>query len=411
MPADVLVTGIGIVSPAGIGCEQTWRRLLAAGKAACRLAGGWHPKSEPVCAAPIGGFSAPAGTEHLSRTSQLAVAAAEEALASARLADRPVTSGRMAASIGTSKPLVDLFLPDRCDADADTRLFFRPSCGWFDFLPDAPARTISARFGLALVHSTVCACSTGLHAIIRGAEMIRNGEADIVLAGGADSSLSPLWLAAYQNMGVLAPEHPELGPAWACRPFDRYRNGFVVGEGAALLVLESRDSVTRRGVSPWAWLRAWAIGSDPAGLTRLSEDGSPLAEVVQTALNNGSTRPADVCCIYAHGTATRQNDLAEVSCFRRVFGRHLTSLPVISTKGAIGHLMGAAGAVETALAVLAGQNRRSPGTATLVEPDPEFAGLRLPTGTFDLAAGAILKTSLGFGGHLAAIVVQRPERC
>lgn len=409
MPADILVTGIGIVSPAGIGCEQTWRTLLANGKAVRRLAGGWHPRFATVCGATIDAFNPPPGTEHLSRTSQLAVAAAEEALAWAKLAGRPAAaSGRIAASIGTSKPLVDLLLPDPCDADPDRRLRIRPSCGWFDFLPDAPARTISARFGFARVHSTVCACSTGLHAIIRGAEMIQEGQADIVLAGGADFSLSPLWLGAYQNMGVLAPEDPELGPAWACRPFDRQRKGFVVGEGASFVVLESRASANRRGVSPWACLRAWAIGSDPAGLTRLSGDGSPLAEVVQTALHNGSTRPEDVSCIYAHGTATPQNDLAEVSCFRRVFGRHLTSLPVVSTKGAIGHLMGAAGAVETALAVWAARAGRSPGTATLVEPDPEFADLRLPTAAFDLEAGALLKTSLGFGGHLAAVLVQPP---
>ena len=407
MPADVLVTGIGIVSPAGISREQTWRTLLADGRAVHRLEGGFGPGFGPLCAATVDGFSPPAGTEHLSRVSQLAVAAAEEALISARLATQS-EGVRIAASIGTSKPLVDLLLPGPRGVDQDGTLRTRPPCGWFDFLPDAPARTICARFGLAPAHSTVCACSTGLHAIIHGAETIQNGEADIVLAGSADSSLSPLWLAAYRNMGVLAQEHPELGPAWACRPFDRHRSGFVVGEGAALVILESRDSASRRGVSPWARIQGWAIGSDPAGLAQVSENGTPLAEVVRSALNHGSVRSQDISCLYAHGTATPQNDLAEMNCFRQVFGRHLTSLPVVSTKGAIGHLMGAAGAVETVLAVLAGQSGRSPGTATLVEPDPEFADLRLPTRAFDLAAGASLKTSLGFGGHLAAIVVKRP---
>jgi len=397
MPADVVVTGIGVLSPAGIGWEETWRTLLANGRAVRRLVGGERPGFVPCCAATIDVFRPPPGTEHLSRTSQLAVAAAEEALLSAELETRAAVR-KVAVSVGTSKPLIE----------SSGSLRIRPPCGWSDFLPDAPARAICDRFGLIRVHATVSACSTGLHAIIRGAEMIRDGEAEIVLAGSADSSLSPLWLAAYRNMGVLAEEHPELGPAWTCRPFDRHRNGFVVGEGAAVVVLESAASATRRGVSPWARLQGWASGSDPAGLAQVSESGAPLAEVVQAALDHGSVHPQDVSCVYAHGTATPQNDLAEINCFRQVFGQHLTSLPVVSTKGAIGHLMGAAGAIETALAVQARRDGRSPGTATLVEPDPAFVGLCLPTTSFDLAAGAILKTSLSFGGHLATIVVQKP---
>jgi 3-oxoacyl-(acyl-carrier-protein) synthase len=235
--------------------------------------------------------------------------------------------------------------------------------------------------------------------------MIRDGDAELVLSGSADCSLSPLWLAAYQQMGVLASEHPDRGPAWACRPFDRTRSGFAVGEGAAMLLLESRESATRRGVRPWARLAGWAAGSDPQGLIQLSEADSPLAEVIEKAISRAGLGPQDVACVCAHGTATIANDRTEIDSFRRVFGRHLTSLPVVSAKGAVGHLMGAAGAVETALAILTRFHGKGPGTSTLIESDPRFSDLCLPATSFSLPAGAVLKTSLGFGGHLAAIVV------
>jgi 3-oxoacyl-[acyl-carrier-protein] synthase II len=407
MSADVLITGIGIVSPAGLGREATWSALLAGGMSVRRLVGGIKPEKQPFCAAPVHGFQPPAGTEHLSRTCQLAVAAAGEALDAAGLSGNP-SRRQIRVSIGTSKPLVDVLNANACGRRQGASPAISPPCTLFDLLPDAPARSVSAHFGLGGFHASVSACATGAHAIIRGAGMIRHGDAEIVLAGSADSSLSPLWLSAYRQMGVLAWDHPERGPAWACRPFDRDRAGFVVGEGAAMLVLESRQSAARRGVRPQGHLAGWAAGSDPAGLTQLSPTESPLAAVIQTALADATTEPAAIRCIYAHGTGTLQNDRTEIRTFARVFERHLTSLPVVSLKGAIGHLMGAAGAIEIALAVLAIRDRTSPGTVTLIEPDPDFDAACLPRASFSLPGGPFLKTSLGFGGHLAALVIQGP---
>ncbi len=404
MSSDVFVTGIGIVSPLGIGAEATWSTLLAGGMAVRRLAGGLKPQKPPIYGASIEDFRPPAGTEALSRTCQMAVAAAGEALSMAGLlngSDRKQTR----VSIGTSKPLLDVLRPGRRGDDRGVFAGIEPPCTLFDLLPDAPARAVCGHFKLGDFHASVSACASGTHAIIHGAEMIRQGDAEIVLAGSADSSLSPLWLAAYQQMGVLASDHPQRGPAWACRPFDRTRAGFVVGEGAAMLVLESGRSATRRGVRPLGRIAGWATGSDPAGLTQLTQGESPLTAVVQAALADAGIGPSAVSCIYAHGTGTHQNDRTEMQTFARVFERHLTSLPVVSFKGAIGHLMGAAGAIETSLAVLALRDAKSPGTATLIEPDPEFGDACLPRSSFSLGAGAILKTSLGFGGHLAAIVV------
>jgi 3-oxoacyl-[acyl-carrier-protein] synthase II len=405
MSAEVFVTGIGIVSPLGMGAEATWSSLLAGGMAVRRLEGGVKRGKPPLCGATTEDFRPRAGTESLSRTCQLAVAAAGEALTGASLLNKSSRT-RMCASIGTSKPLVDVLRPGPRGDDRRVFAGIEPPCTLFDLLPDAPARAVCGHFELSDFHASVAACATGTHAIIHGAEMIRQGDAEIVLAGSADSSLSPLWLAAYQRMGVLASAHPQRGPAWACRPFDRTRAGFVVGEGAAMLVLESGRSATRRGVRHLGRLAGWATGSDPAGLTQLTQGESPLAAVVRAALADAAVSPSAVRCIYAHGTGTPQNDRTEIQVFSRVFERHLTSLPVVSLKGAIGHLMGAAGAIETSLAVLALRAAESPGTATLIERDPEFRDACLPCSSFSLPAGAILKTSLGFGGHLAAVVVE-----
>lgn len=405
MPADVVVTGLGVISPLGIGCEATWSALLADGRAVRRLAGGSAPDSTPPCGAPIDGFEAPPGTGHLARTTQLAVAAADEALSMAGLREDRQTRARTQVSVGTSKPLVELLAAGLKAASDRGRFGIPLPCTLFDVLPDAPARAVWMHFGLGGFHASVSACATGAHAIIHGAEMIRQGDADVVLAGSADSSMSPLWLAAYQRMGVLASGHPQRGPAWACRPFDRDRAGFGVGEGAAMLVLESADSADRRGGRALARLAGWATGSDPAGLTQLTESDSPLADVIRAALNDAAISPSGIRCVYAHGTGTPQNDRTELDALRQVFGGHLATLPVVSVKGAIGHLMGAAGAVETALAVLALRDTRSPGTVTLIDPDPQFRDACLPTSSFSFPAGPILKTSLGFGGHLAAIVV------
>jgi len=276
--------------------------------------------------------------------------------------------------------------------------------------PDGAARRIARRFGATGgTHATVGACATGTLAIIQAARWIQDGEADIVLAGSADACLTPLWLAAFERMGVLASPHPALGPAYACRPFDRTRDGFVVAEGAAILVLESERSVRRRGVKPAARITAFASGSDPTGLVNANSEGEVLAAVVAETLRRGGCDPRDLAAILAHGTGTLSNDATEILALRRALGAEISRAPIVSVKGVIGHLLGAAGSVETALTVLAVRDRRLPGNATLIEPDPAFADLTLPRKPVNLPPGPILKTSMGFGGHVAAILVDNPS--
>ena len=429
--SEAFVTGVGILAPAGWATEIVWRAALpVVGLEQYIAAKGAESKERPSLS--TGGLGnllfntlsrsitqvgpLPLADEGADRATCLAVAAADQAVARANLQPDDFARfgpDRSRVSIGTSKGGViafaeafDAFCRWRqggAVAEADG---FRRLLG--EIPPDVAARRVAQRLGITgAVHATVAACATGTLAIIQGARWIQAGQADIVLAGSSDASLAPLWLGAFKRMGVIARPHPTLGPAYACRPFDRTREGFVIGEGAAVLVLESARSATRRGVQPLARIAGLAAGSDPAGLTAITPDGAPLAEVMKLALRRGGYNPENLAAIMAHGTATLANDAAEAQAIHRILGRRACEVPTVSVKGFLGHLLGAAGAVETALSALAIRDRRLPGNRTLIEPDPALGNLNLPGQPVDLPPGPVLKLSLGFGGHLAAILLDR----
>ena len=410
-PHDAFVTGIGIVSPAGCGREATWASLLAGQTCVRRIERGNLTGCTTNLAGVVRDFLPPEGTESTDRVCQFAVAAAEEAVVSAGLgADKFQALGprRSRVSIGTSKggmltfaSVVGVFSgKSHMPGDTVHRLG--------DIPPDAPARHVAARFGIrGGMHTSVAACTTGTLAVIRAAQWIHDGEADVVLCGSSDASLHPLWFGAFQRMNVLALEHPSLGPAWACRPFDQSRKGFAMGEGAAILVLESARSIRCRSGSPIARITGYATGTDPVGLTQLTADGSPLRRVIQLACDRAGCQPESISCIHAHGTGTLGNDLIETRAIRRCLGARAAEVPIVSLKGAIGHLLGAAGAVELAVAALTCRDHKCPGTSTLLEPDPHLGQLTLPTKAFEIPKPeCLLKTSLGFGGQLAAVIIE-----
>jgi 3-oxoacyl-[acyl-carrier-protein] synthase II len=278
-----------------------------------------------------------------------------------------------------------------------------------DIPPDAPARRLAARFGAeAGAHATVAACATGTLAVIHAVQSILDGRADVVLAGSSDASLHPLWFAAFHQIGVLAAEHTVLGPNWACRPFDASRSGFAIAEGAAVLVLESAASVRHRGVLPLACIPGYAMGADPSGLTKLRPDGAPLARIAKIACDRAGVDGSRLAAIQAHGTGTPPNDLVEIHAIRQLCGHRTLDIPIVSFKGALGHLLGAAGAVELAISVLGAAKRMLPPNATLLQPDTALGEVCLPRSPVKLASGPILKTSMGFGGHLAAVVLDLP---
>ncbi len=418
MSEGVVVTGVGIVSPAGVGAMQSWRALLDGVRTVGPLERQAAPGRHRWIGAVVPEHRPPTGMTRRDRVCRLAVAAAEEAVLQAGLGTDPVgnlSPDRVAACVGTSKGgILTLSAalqamrrtsarrsgPRRPGLPADLAVLLP------DIPPDGPARAVAERYGLqggAL--ADVAACATGTSSIIRGAQLIVEGRADRVLCGGSDASLAPLWLAAFDRMGVLAGPHPELGAAWACRPFDATREGFVPGEGAAILVLETRRGAAARGAPILAEISGWACATDPAGLTATSADAASLEYAFRTACRRASVDPCDIRAIHAHGTGTRSNDAYEALAIAALLGSQTTRVPVLSIKGAIGHLLGAAGAVETAIACLSVAQGRQPGLSTLLEPDPRLPPLYWPRDQVELEPGAVLKISMGFGGHIAVLVV------
>ncbi len=416
---DVFITGVGIVSPAGCGADASWDALLAGARCIRPMpalngngTSAWLAGQVEDAWAQSQSCSAP-----MERVSRLAIEAADEAVRSAGLEPQRLAEGngyKVGVSIGTSKGSIQAltqladFIWNTSIGD-DLALQRQGGSSWNALAPDAPARAVAGRYRTGgAVHCTVAACATGVLSVIQAANWIREGTCSIALAGSTDAALAPLWFGAFERMGVLAAVHPRHGSAWACRPFDRSRNGFAIGEGAAVLVLESSQSVCSREVTPLARLSGWAAGTDPVSLTRSSDDGTLLARLIRQACRIARIRPTDLAAVHAHGTGTITNDLLETRALRAVLGAQVADVPVVSIKGAVGHLLGAAGAVELAVAAKACVHRQSPGNITLLDVDPEMADLHLPTSAFSLDPGAILKTSLGFGGHQAAVVIAPP---
>jgi len=246
----------------------------------------------------------------------------------------------------------------------------------------------------------VSACATGTDTIIRGAQLILDGHTSLVLAGSSDASMTPLLLSGYAQMGVLSQE--------GIFPFDRRRNGFVIGEGAAAFILEEREHAFRRGASVCGEIVGYAMGQDPFHPLRFNPNDECLARVLNLALSRARLSPDELDYINAHGTATVAGDLYETNQLKRAFGERAYSIPVSSTKSMIGHLLGASGAVEFAACLLALQEGFLPPTANLYEKDPECDLDYVPNTARAQRISTALSISMGFGGHIGVIVVRKP---
>ncbi len=379
----VVVTGIGLVTPFGVGREISWRGLLS-GESATRLVDGV--------------IGAPAPTTSSEPMIGLALLAAAEAVADAGLPFDDLNRNRIGCVIGTSKPGLRTFAALSDDRDAGDGGFQR-------FLPNAATLEVAKRFrtgGPCLC--PVAACATGLVSLQRGYELIRDGQCDVVIAGSSDASLVPIVVGSFQRMGVLAKRTDN--PAAACRPFDRDRNGFVIGEGAGVLILERLADANARGANIIAEWLGGGTAADGSTLTGLDETGGVLARLIGDVLRRTRVLPAEIDYVNLHGTATKQNDRYETRALQRAFGRHAQAVSCSSLKGGIGHLLGAAGSVETAATLLAMRDGVIPPTVNLVNADPDCDLDYTPGKSRKKPVRTALKLSLGFGGHLAAAVLR-----
>jgi 3-oxoacyl-[acyl-carrier-protein] synthase II len=270
-------------------------------------------------------------------------------------------------------------------------------------MPNAGAGEVAIRYGLhGPALSLASACATGSNTIGEGADYIRRGRAEVMICGGGESVVHPLTLAAFANMGAVSQRNEE--PERASRPFDADRDGFVMGEGAGVLILESLEHAQQRGARIYAELAGYGASSDAFHITAPDEDGTGAALSMQAALEDASLQPGEIDYINAHGTSTPLNDPIETRAIHTVFGEYATKIPVSSTKSMTGHLMGAAGAIEAIACVKAMQTGIVHPTINYETPDPTCDLDYVPNQAREIHPRTTLSNSFGFGGHNATLI-------
>jgi 3-oxoacyl-[acyl-carrier-protein] synthase II len=399
----VLVTGLGTTSPVGGDTRSTWAALLEGKSGVAPLTHEW--------AAPLGTRLAAevavdptevldrVKARRLDRSAQLAMVAAQEAWADSGL-DGAVDPERlgvaMASGIGGVQTLLANY--DAMNAKGPRRV---SPLAIPMLMPNSPAANIGLLIGAkAGVHTPVSACASGNEAIALGIDMIRLGRADVVVVGGTEAAIHPLPMAAFGNMMALSKRNDE--PERASRPWDKGRDGFVLGEGAAVLVLESAEHAEARGAKVYAEAAGAGITADSHDIAQPDPSGLGATRAMVIAMREAGITPGDVRHINAHATSTPQGDVAEAGAIRAALGDAVDGTIVTSTKSMTGHLLGAAGALESLATVLALHEGVIPPTINL--EDPEDVGLDIATEQRKLeAGGAALNNSFGFGGHNVAI--------
>jgi len=273
-------------------------------------------------------------------------------------------------------------------------------------MPNGAAAAIAMKLGISGVNFAVSsACATGAHAVGEAYRLIRHGAADVMFAGGSEAALTPLSLAAFTRMGAVSQRNDE--PKRASRPFDAERDGFVFGEGAGILVLESKDVARRRGVRALAEVAGYGATCDAFHVTQPDPEGRGATRAIDAALAEARVSPADVDYVNAHGTSTPYNDRVETIALKTSLGPEAKRVAISSTKSQTGHLLGAAGAVEAGVAALAIAKQAVPGTMNLENPDPDCDLDYCADGPRELKVDVVLSNSFGFGGQNACLVFKR----
>lgn len=403
MTTRVVVTGVGALTPVGLDAPSTWANLLEGQSGVARITL-FDPGPYPIqIAGEVKGFNPEDHFDrkelrHLDRNVQLAVVAARQAARDAELSPDGdavgVIFGSAAGGAGTLIEQVKI-LAERGYRKLSP--FFLPH-----MLADSASGQIAIDLGLRGPNmAIVSACATGGHALGEAWETIRRGDADAAIAGGCEASVLPIFLGGFIAMRALA-EHPD--PTKASRPFDAARNGFVLAEGAAALVLERLERAQARGARIYAEMVGYGSSNDAFHMAAPREGGAGPAACMRMALRKAGLRPEDVDYVNAHGTGTPLNDKFETVALKEVFGSHAMTLLVSSTKSMTGHMMGAAGATEAMACVLALRDQVVPPTINLDTPDPECDLDYVPHQARKAAVEVALSNSMGLGGHNSSVV-------
>jgi 3-oxoacyl-[acyl-carrier-protein] synthase II len=407
----VVVTGLGAVTPIGNDARSTWRAAVA-GESGIDWIRSFDASEFPVrIAAEVKDFdpaqvASPKEARKLDRNVLLAVGAAREAVADARL-DGAYPADRVGVLFGTA---IGGFLGIMEQAEIlRERGADRVSPSFLpNVLPDTASGQIAISLGFRGVnYAPVSACATGSTAVGEAAEVIRRGDADAALAGGAEACMHPLILAGFCAMRGLAAEDEH--PPRASRPFDATRAGFVMGEGACVLLLEELESARRRGAEIYAEILGYGGSNDAHHLAQPDPESVGVAEMMRRALAGAGVEPERVGYINAHGTSTPLGDAAETRAIKDVFGDHAYKLAVSSTKSVTGHCFGAAGAIEAMMCVLAVHEGVLPPTINYEHPDPDCDLDYVPNDARKVDVEVALSNAMGLGGHNGCVLVGRVD--
>ena len=406
----VVVTGIGLVSSLGIGTDANWRALCAGQSGVGTITKFDATAFTTQIAGEVKDFDPlrfidKKDVKKMDVFIQYAIAASQFAVDDAGLKVTPETSARVGVFIASGiGGFTTIEREHKALLEGGPRKispFFIPSA-----IINLAAGQVSIRFGARGPNSATCtACSASAHAIGDAFEIIRRNDADVMIAGGSEAAITPMGIGGFGAMRALSTRNDE--PSRASRPFDIDRDGFVVGEGSGVLILEEYEGAKRRGARIYAELVGYGMSADAYHITAPSEDGDGPFRVMGAAMKSAGIEPRQVHYINAHGTSTPHGDRVETIAIKRCFGDHAKTLAVSSTKSMTGHLLGAAGGLEAGITVLSVFHQRVPPTINLDQPDPDCDLEYVPNVQRELAIEYALTNSFGFGGTNAALLFKR----
>ena len=410
MTRRVVVTGVGLVSAVGIGTEETWQSLLAGRSGVAPITHFDTTGFAATIAAEVKGFDPFLYVEKkevkkMGLFIQFALAAAQFAMEQAQLKITPNLADRTGVYIGSGIGGFDVIEREHTalmqGGPRKISPFFIPAA-----IVNLAAGFVSIRWGAKGPNSATCtACSSSTHAVGDSFKLIQRCAADVMICGGAEAAITPMGVGGFAAMRALSTRNHE--PTKASRPFDRERDGFVIGEGAGILILEELGLALKRGARILAEVVGYGMSGDAFHITAPAEDADGAVRVMQSTLADSSVSPEQVQYINAHGTSTPYNDKLETLAIKKVFGGHASKLAISSTKSMTGHLLGGAGGLEAGITALALRDQVMPPTINLENPDPDCDLDYVPNQSRKAEVEYALSNSFGFGGTNAALLFKR----
>ena len=410
MTRRVVVTGVGLVSAVGIGTEETWQSLLAGRSGVAPITHFDTTGFAATIAAEVKGFDPflyieKKDVKKMGLFIQFALAASQFAMEQAQLKITPDLADRTGVYIGSGIGGFDVIEREHTalmqGGPRKISPFFIPAA-----IVNLAAGFVSIRWGAKGPNSATCtACSSSTHAVGDSFKLIQRCAADVMICGGAEAAITPMGVGGFAAMRALSTRNHE--PTKASRPFDRDRDGFVIGEGSGILILEELGLALKRGARILAEVVGYGMSGDAFHITAPAEDANGAVRVMQSTLADSSISPEQVQYINAHGTSTPYNDKLETLAIKKVFGEHASKLAISSTKSMTGHLLGGAGGLEAGITTLALRDQVMPPTINLENPDPDCDLDYVPNQSRKAEVEYALSNSFGFGGTNAALLFKR----